>query len=214
MIYFFLGHDSQAKDVQIAELKQKLFTSADAPKFDYEVLHAHKLEADTLKKALIAIPVLSKKRLIVIRQAQKLRASHKNIIFQIYKEKSNDCIVILDFDGALNDDEFSKRLNKKAKIVQFRKNIEINVFDLGRAITTRKSAEALKMVNVLLEKGDYPLQIIGGLVWSWGKSRTGMAPERFHEGLVAFRQADHNIKRSRLKADHALELLVVRLCSL
>jgi hypothetical protein len=41
-----------------------------------------------------------------------------------------------------------------------------------------------------------------------------MPPAKFEKGLLALGEADLNIKRSRLKPEQALELLVVKLCAL
>ena len=72
----------------------------------------------------------------------------------------------------------------------------------------------LKILNDVLDHGDHPLQILGALVWFWGKNKPRVNPERFQRGLNELQEADWNIKRSRLRPEHTLEILIVKLCSL
>ena len=58
------------------------------------------------------------------------------------------------------------------------------------------------------------LQLMGGLVWFWGKLKQRISAEKFKKGLLHLQEADLNIKRSRIKAEYALEVLVVKLCLL
>ncbi len=57
----------------------------------------------------------------------------------------------------------------------------------------------------------HPLQIMGALVWYWGKEGKACGKERFERGLKALEEADLNIKRSRLEPQYAVEKLVVEL---
>ncbi len=75
-------------------------------------------------------------------------------------------------------------------------------------------AQALKILNELLEEGIHPLQIMGGLLWFWGKEKFRLKGDRYNKGLLVLQEADLNIKRSRLLPEHAIEVVVVKLCSL
>jgi len=63
MHYLFLGDDHLAKDQKIRDIRNKIFNSKDAPKFDYENLQAIKLDPGDLKKALITLPTIAKKKI-------------------------------------------------------------------------------------------------------------------------------------------------------
>jgi len=214
MIYFFLGDDGAAKNDRIAGFKKKLLSHDDAPQFDYDLLHAHKLAPALLKKTLLALPTLSKKRLVVIRNAQKLTAHHKKIIAEVLNDADYPCELVLDFDSATVAKDFHDALSRVSRTVRFQHTTASNVFDVGRSIAMRKQVDALKLLHGLFAKGEYPPNIIGGLLWSWSQSRNRMPARRFKQGLLAFQEADGNVKRSRLKAQHALEMLVVKLCAL
>jgi len=214
MIYLLLGEDCEAKDKKIVDLKNKHLSSTESITFDYEALHGHKLDSDILKKTLISLPTVASQRFILIRQCDKLKAKNKEIILKFVQSKPTHIVLILDSDGPEKKDSFMQSLTPLAKVLNFSTGRKSNVFDMTRAISMRKPKEALKTLSGLLSSGDHPLQIMGGLVWFWGNSRQRVTSLQFKEGLVALQEADLNIKRSRLKPKHALEILVVRLCSL
>ena len=212
MTYIFLGPDYTAKEKKITEIKEKLLPSPEAIQFDFEVLYASKLESEQLKKSLLGLPAVAKQRLVMIRECHKFNEENKELILEFTK-KPGACVLILDSDKADADSEFIKKLGRSAKISVFGSEEVLNVFTMTRAISVGKKAEALKILSQLLSRGERPLQIMGGLVWYWKNSRRDLSLERFKKGLLALQEADLNIKRSRLKEEHALELLVVKLCS-
>ncbi len=211
MTYLFLGQDLTAKDAKIAEIKKKICPSPESLKFDCETLYAQKLGPDELKKALMAIPAVSKNRLVIIRECQKLTAQNKELILE-FSGNPGPCVLVLESQKADLTDAFIKTMSRTAKVLNFKNEEPLNVFNLTRAIAIKKPAEALKILSALLDQGDQPLQIMGGLVWFWKDARRGFSGEEFKKGLLALQEADLNIKRSRLNPNHALEVLVVKLC--
>ena len=213
MTYLLLGSDGPAKDLQITEIKKKV-VDVDTFQFDCEVLHANKLDPADLKKALLALPALAKKRLVVIRTIEKFNQQNKDIILTFLKQDQPHVDVILDSNEAELSNAFLKDVAQLAKVIQFKKEIPANVFDMTNAIAAQKTTQALKILGDLLAADIHPLQIMGGLVWFWGKSKNRVRNENFHQGLRVLQDTDLNIKRSRLKPEHALEVLVVKLSSL
>lgn len=212
MIYLLLGEDSSAKDQKIADLKRKFLPSAEALEFDYEVIDGDKLEPSTLKKALIALPAAAKKRMVVIRSAHKLNSQNKKMVLEFAQSGTDHAVLILDFPQSGQKDHFTAALNPMAQTIQFQQPAKYNVFDMTRAISARRPVEAIKILSVLVSEGNHPLQIMGGLVWFWGKSKDRLSVEGFKKGLLALQEADWNIKRSRLKPEYALEVAVTKLC--
>lgn len=213
MHYLFLGTDTPAKDRKILEVRQNLLKSPDALSFDYESLYAQNLDSETLKKSLVALPAIAPQRLVVIRQGHKLSQHNKGLVQEFFEKMDNPVNLILESGEWEEQDSFVKVILKYVKVLRFGHSEELNVFALTRAIGARKKVEALSILSNLLDKGDYPLQIMGGMVWSWKKSREQLPKEAFQQGLIALKEADFNIKRSRLKPEHALEVLVIKLCS-
>ncbi len=212
MLTLLLGQDTNAKETHISEFRKKLFKDPDALQFDYEVLYGAQLSAEELKKAFVALPILSKQRLIVIRECHRLNPRCQDLILAA-ANTSGSYELILESDKLEMKDSFVVRLGKPVKIVQTAKKQTLNVFKLGDMISERKSPEAVRMLSQLLLQGDQPLQIMGGLVWYWKNARNALGTKEFMKGLEALQEADLNIKRSRLKPEHALEVLVIKLCS-
>jgi len=213
MIYIFIGKDIESKDKKIGELKKKYLTSKEAVEFDLVSLYSQKLDPKELKKNLISLPSVSSKRVIILHQFNKLKPDHKKIILGIAGGDHEHIVLILETDEENFNDSFTKSLRPFAKVIDLSSGKKMNVFDMTRAISMRKPKEAIKMLDGLLSSGDHPLQLMGGLVWFWGKAKSRMPAERFKKGLAALQEADLNIKRSRLKPEYALELLIVKLCS-
>jgi DNA polymerase III delta subunit len=214
MIYLFLGDEGLLKDQAIAKIKQTSFTSDEALRFDYETLHGNKLDADDLKKALMALPAIVSKRLIVLRQVEKLNAKAQEIVFEFIQRKYDHADVVLDSQDREAESTFLKKITPFVKIQRFSKGVRQNVFDMTNAIAAKNGTDALKILDDILEEGDNPLQILGAMVWFWGKQRTRLSTQKFKKGLLMLQEADINIKRSRLKPEQSLELLVVKLSSL
>ena len=212
MTYLFLGEEISAKEARIEQLKKKILNPSAALNFDYEVLSAHKLEPVALKKALLNLPAIAPQRLVVIREAHRLSPQNQELIKDFLELSPPSTVLILDSSDWTSQDFFVKAIRKSVEVVDFYSSRKLNVFDMTQAIEQKSEVEALKILNHLLGAGIHPLQIMGAVVWFWGKSRSRLSAKRFEKGLLALQEADWNIKRSRLKPEHAIELLIVKLC--
>ena len=208
MIYLLLGGDGLAKDQKIVDITKKVLPSQDAFKFDYEILHGSNLDPAVLKKALMSLPAVASKRLVVIRDTGKLNAHNQKLVLEAVKSKECPVDIILDVD---KESGFVTEIIPYAQMVRFREEKLPNVFDMTRAMSMSKSVEAFEVLSNLCGSGVHPLQIMGGLVWYWENSKSDLSRERFKKGLLALQEADLNIKRSRLDPEYAIELLVVKL---
>lgn len=211
MHYFFYGQDYSAKDQKIQEIKEKLLPSQEGIQFDFDQLDGNKLSAEDLKKSLVALPAVLKQRIILIRKIEKLSNQNKDLLISWIKEKHNNCILLLDSDEAETKNAFLSKIASGAQVFSFLLGRVRNVFDMTRSISSRNTAEALKILDELFEEENHPLQVLGGLVWFWGKQKGLIAKNKFEEGLRYLQEADLNIKRSKLKPEYAVEMLVVKL---
>ena len=214
MIFLFLGNNPPAKTKEINDIKAKYLSAKDAAHFDFELLYADKLEADELKKALLALPAVSKKRVVVVKAIEKLKEPHQKIIAGFLAEKDAPVVLILDSDQTQIKGAFINDVRRIAKTTVYQDEARQNVFDMTRAMERRQPVEALKILSDILDEGDQPVQIMGALVWFWGRKRSDVPLKRFQRGLECLQEADLNIKRSRLRPQFALEKLVVSLAGL
>lgn len=211
MVYLLLGEDVHLKDRQISDIKSKLFPSK-AVHFDFESLDAPHLSAFNLKKSLLALPILSPQRLILIRHGHQLKNEAAEVLLSFAKESPGHCDVILEASGELKAG--LKEISSHAKTFVFGVKQETNVFDMTRLMSARRTVEALKMLHEFYQEGKYPLQLMGALVWYWGKEGRALGSVKFEQGLKALQEADLNIKRSRFLPEYAVEKLVVELVEL
>lgn len=215
MIHLLLGEDRLAKDEKISEIKRNCLSSPDALKFDYEVLSAVKLDSDELKKSLITLPAVSPQRLLLIRSIEKLNTKNKDILSEFMRLPDRPVVLILDSDQSSLKGEFFRELEAAAQVARFTTSgKKEDIWAMTRAMERRRPADALKILDALLEDGDAPLKVMGGLVWFWGSIRSRLSKEGFKKGLLVLQEADLNIKRSRLKPEHAVEVAVTQLSSL
>lgn len=212
MIYLLCGEDAQAKDAKIAEIKNSILKGEQAVFFDFESIDSSSATAAVLKKALTAIPSFSSKRVVLIRHVEKLKNEAAGWLVNYADAPLEQSVLILEASGELKAS--LKDLTAKVKTTVLGVKPQLNVFDITDLIAARKTAEALKRLPEFYRQGHHPLQLIGTLVWYWGKKGRALGPVRFERGLKALEEADLNIKRSRLMPEYALEKLVVELVEL
>lgn len=212
MIYLLVGQDHTAKEQKIADIKAKAFLSPEALSFDHQVLYGYRLDSDELQKALMALPVMSQTRVVLIRQADHLTSKHKEIILKAEKVSGKALLLVLEAESVDERGTWIKN-EKSIQVFSFKPQARHNVFDLMREVTAGRQVRALELLDELLKNGEIPTMIVGGMVWSWKKERSKMPSTRFLQGLLAFQQADFRMKRSQLRPEYTLEMLVVKLSS-
>jgi DNA polymerase III delta subunit len=214
MTYLFIGADGQVKDAKIAELKNKYLSGKDELNFDYDVFYGPDLDPQTLKKSLLSLPAVAPRRFILIHVAHKLNSPQLALIIAFAEKEQKHAVLVLESTEWNAKTELVRKLKAKAKVVELEQHKEQNVFDVTDLMTARRPADALQVLADIQEQGTHPLQILGGLIWFWGRQRNRIAPGKFENGLRILQQADLNIKRSRLEPSYAVELAVVKLCAL
>lgn len=211
MIYLFLGEPSPAKEQDIARIRDKLMPDLQMRVFDYDALDGHKLDSSQLKQSLIALPALAAKRLVLIRNANKLTGDQEDLLRE-FGLASFAPEILLDWNGAA-----AKGLVKKCggSVKVFAGDVEKKdtVFDMTRLLPHRPG-EALKILNQLYADGQHPVQILGALVWFWGTQRGKISMANYTKGLLELQEADMRVKRSRLRPEQAIEVAVLKLCLL
>lgn len=211
MHYVFIGGNQQLKDEKISALRKKILPSIDSQKLDCDVMYAHKLSAEELKKSLISLPAVSPQRVVVIRNAEKLKQQHKDLLLEFLESEQEKTIIVLEATWGAKD-KFLRQISKFIKVEEFALAAGENIFAVTRMMTMNQSASALKILHKILDDGQHPLQVMGGLVWFWGnKVRARVSKDKFEKGLLYLQEADLNIKRSKLSPNYALEVLIAKL---
>ena len=214
MFYLFVGEDVLYKDKQIEDIKNKYLKDNNAKLFDYKLLHGHKLSLKELKRGLCSTPVASKKRIVVIRDIDKLTDINKDLLLSFLNESKEHIELILDVKSVDKKKKFFSTLLKKVKLVEFKTAKKKNIFDVTNALKQNNPTLALKTVHELFHQGEHPLKLMGGLIWFWGSIKTRLTEKAFKKGLYLLQDTDLNIKRSRMDPEYAIEFLIIRLLSL
>ena len=210
----FSGPDRQAKDQHILSLKNRWLTSADALSFDFNTFYAAKLDLDAFQQSLASLPVVAQKRVIVLHNCEKLVARHQDFLKQYLAQPYSYVVLILDTDESDLKAAFFKAIASRVSVVHFGTSASKSVFDVTKAMSANQPAEALKRLKDLIDVGQHPLQLIGGILWFWKNNQLRLSADKKEKGLRLIQEADLNIKRSRMTAQQSVEVLVVKLCSL
>jgi DNA polymerase III delta subunit len=209
MVYLFIGEDSLSKDIHLKKIKQE-FLSKGTEQFNFETLYAKEITLKDLQEALLRLPVNSPKRILVLKDAQRLKEDGKEFILKYLKSPYRHIVLILDIEYSEKRDEFINRISKITRIIRFREIRQLDTFTLNRQIELKKPDLALKVLNQILKEGERPERILGGLRYAWERGID--TPFEMKKRLSLLLNCDLEIKTGKLKPAFALEKLVINLC--
>ncbi|MFC1804860.1 hypothetical protein ACFLZ3_03435 [Candidatus Omnitrophota bacterium] len=207
--YLLIGQDAPAKDIKLNKIKEELIFS-DTRDFNLDILHARKLTLKELQEKILYLPFGPKKRLLVIRGAQDLKDEVKDFIIKYLRGPDQGVVLVLDMLSYNPKDGFTKQLERLSQVYRFREPLRPDTFALSRQIESGRAQAALRMLRQLLDSGNRPERILGGLRYSWERNTAN--PQEKRRRISVLLNCDIDIKTGRLKPEFALEKLVVRLC--
>lgn len=208
-VYLFTGEDTAAKDQKLAQLKAAVVSPALAD-FNCDILYARDLSLKKLQEKMLFLPAGGGVRLVVIRDAEHLGKEEKAFLVRYAAQPAAGMVLVLDVQH--RGDEFAQALARFAQVASFRETVKPDTFALSRQIEGRHAAAALRMLRQLLDDGEKPERILGGLRYAWERGR---APAQLtRKRLQVLLECDSEIKTGRMSAEYALERLVVRLSGL
>jgi len=208
-VYLFVGQDNLSKSAQVEKLKNQ-FSSPRLKDFNLDILYAKDLDLEGLQEKLLYLPLKTEKRIILIRDAAKLKETVKEFILLYLKHPHPTIILIFDSETHSPKDAFLNSIARYAQVYRFKEAIRIDAFTLSRAIDSGKPAYALRVLSQLLRNQEKPERILGGLRYAW--ENNNLAPLQARRRMKLLLNCDLAIKTGKLKAGFALEKLVVDLC--
>ncbi|MCG8432024.1 MAG: hypothetical protein MJA29_12745 [Candidatus Omnitrophica bacterium] len=219
MIYLFLGHDRASKNKSF----QKLLTRsvpAGTRHFNCDILYADELKLNVLQERLKSLPVNSRLRVVVIKSAQKLKKDIQQYILNYAEHPYKRVILVLDAEPKARHDAFLKSIAARASVERSEELPRVDAFTLCRQIESRRCAEALRILKKLLDSGEKPERILGGLRYAWERGPRAPSGSPVYRGgasrgrtrpMRLLLECDKNIKTGRLKPQLALEKLIIAL---
>lgn len=211
MVYLFLGEDSLSKDAQLKKLKYQ-FLKSQTEQFNLDILYGRELTLMSLQERLSCLPVNSPARIVVVKEAEELTDDLKEFIAGYCLKPFRQVVLVLDVGRQERKDNFTSRISKLARTVQFKAVSHPDAFTLSRSFAQDKPDYSLRILHQLLKQGVRPEQIVGGLRYAWEKE-VG-SPAQMRRKLKKLVECDRDIKTGRLKPAFALEKLVISLCGL
>ena len=210
LIYLITGQDAPAKDKVINDIKSK-FIASDTLSFNLDTVYAKDVVLCDLQEKLLYMAVAGGFRMIVIRQASHLKKDLRDFLENYVKAPNPSVILVLDMEEFDRKDKFSAVIAAHAVISQFRQEMPRSTFALADEIRAGRAAASLKLLHLLLKKGQKPELILGGLRSGLSRNAADIAYMRKLNKLLL--DCDLAIKTSTLKPSFALERLVVNLCA-
>lgn len=211
--YLLVGKEQSKKQEKIESIKDNHLDKK-LKDVDFEVVYSNDKDLDVPRfNEILSYPPqsLQKKRIIHLKRIETLSKNNREVLLKYLKKPLKSVLIILDAEELDSDNSFAQELSKLAKIIYQTKSEKLDAFDLARAILAKKTAQALKILKVLLNKREEPQNILGALFWQWDNSKDKLSLDKFREGLKLLLSIDLKIKTGKLKEDIALEMLVIRL---
>jgi len=210
-LYLFIGQDSLAKDIKLKQLKQELLPK-EVEQFNADTLYGRELKLVELQENILCLPVKAKKRILIIKVAEELKKDAKGLIINYCRKPSPQLILILDIERADSKDEFLSGIARYAQVYRFKEEARVDTFTLSRQIELGRPDYALRVLHNLLQNGERPERILGGLRYAWQRVPSSHSAAR--KRLKFLLNCDLDIKTGKLKPAFALEKLVVYLCGM
>lgn len=211
MVYLLIGQDILAKETQLKKIKQE-FLPKELQDFNLDRLYAKEVTLRDIQERLLAIPLKSAKRIIIIKDAHSLDRESRDFLLAYSKKPHKQLVLVLDFEQYDYKDEFIKGISAHVSVMRFKETVNPDAFVLNRQIELRKTDSALRTLNQLLKNGEAPERILGGLRYAWEKQSIATLDAK--RKLKLLLNCDIEIKTGRLKPAFALEKLVISLCGL
>lgn len=210
MIYLFIGEDELVKSEKIHALKKQLLEPR-LEQFNYEAIYAKEATPALFKEALSRLPVSAKCRILVIRDALKLKEPLQEYFLSRLESLPKDLVIVFDITAIPKEEiPFLNKILKIAKVERQKAATSVNAFTLAKAIQMKQPQQALNILADLFTQGERPERIVGGLRYQLVEL-SHSAKDRADK-IKLLLDADISLKTGRLKPSLALETLIVKLC--
>lgn len=207
-VYLLAGEDNNAKEIKLKEIKEGVL-EAETKEFNLDTLYARELNLKTLQEKILSYPLNSQKRIVIIKDVEHLKKDVKDFLLGYAKKPYPKIILILDAQKFDYKDPFINAMAKYSKLIRVKENINPTVFTLSRQIELKKPRYAISILNQLINNGERPERILGGLRYTWINNSTANPVTKKRLRLLL--ECDMDIKRGRLKPVFALEKLIINL---
>ncbi|HEA47411.1 MAG TPA: DNA polymerase III subunit delta [bacterium] len=166
-VYLFSGEEEYLKEDALRRIKEALIKSAFL-QFNYDLLSGKEISGTELLNKLLTLPVGEGKRLIVIRDAQKLNPFAKERIIEYLESPSRTSCLILWAPKVDLRKKFYATIEKQGESVTFYplRNRELSLWVRDHLFRGKKRI-SVNALNLLIERvGNNPGEDTQGLLFS------------------------------------------------
>lgn len=115
-IYFLYGDDDFLKDASLEKLKEVALTGAIAD-FNYDLFRAGEVNMSNLMSALATLPVMASRRLVVLKDADKLKADEQETLLSYLKDPSPSTTLVMSGKDVDKRKTFFSVIKEKGNLV-------------------------------------------------------------------------------------------------
>ncbi len=210
MNFLLIGEDEFSKDEYIANIKKEAFKK-EFEGFNFDCLYAQEIkDKHSLQESFLRLPQGSTKRVILIKNVERLRKDIEDCIKSYLKNPFKHLVLILESRNGLKWDSINSLRDFKA--INFKKSRVSNGLDLNKAIANRRPDLAVKILSDLIKDGQKPHFILGGILGYIRKRLDSLGKKRASIALNCILRTDLEIKTGKLQPEYAIEKLLVQLC--
>jgi hypothetical protein len=212
MHQLILGHDIALRDKLLHELKSRFLKTPDALKFDLMQVDGRGLALNDLKAALLTVPAIAAKRIVIISHAEKLDDPNLELLDQAVADPKICCVLFLEAASWDKRSALRKRLAEKLKVSGG--DEAVSAFDILYDLSRDRAGVLLRLQELL--EDDAVENVLGAVRWWWTHKVKGtIAAPRYKKGLLVVQEADERIKLSgMLPKEQVVETALVKLSSL
>lgn len=214
--YLFISLQAENRDARIETLKKNLFSTKEALKFDFEVLDGAKISSKELGVALYSYPAVAAKKLVVVRDAGKLKEDSLDVILKFLDDTQTKVVLVLDAQTWDGRGELKKKIKERlqpaiASVIQK----TATVFDMMDMVFQGSVVSGLKLLKTLSDQEE-EIALLGGMIWYWSHKVKGrISSLKYKKGLLILQEADEYLKRQKFpEKSQGLEFVLIKLTSL
>ncbi len=209
MHQLILGHNIAVRDEILHVLKTRFLKTPDALKLDLMQVDGQGLDFNDLKAALLTMPAVAPKRIVVIARADKLDERNLELIDHVIADRQACFVLVLEAAAWDRRSVLRKRLAEKIQVSG--SDEALSAFDVLYNLS-RDRAGVLACLPQLLEN-DAVENVLGAVRWWWTHKIKGtISAVRYKKGLLIVQEADERVKLSGMLArGQAVEVALVKL---
>jgi hypothetical protein len=152
--------------------------------------------------------VNSRRRVVYLAGVDAARKEMKDFLFSYAAKPYPHVVLVAEASVIERKDTALSGLARKVRVERFKEYKRVDTFALCRSIEAGNAGQSLRYLRQLLESGEKPERILGGLRYSWERAAGGPQTVRRIRQLLL---ADAAMKTGRLKPELALERMIVSL---